>query len=439
MPTEAAPITMPVDRGMFDPAPELGRLREQTPLRRMLYSDGHVGWLVTSYELARQVLGDERFSMQPASRVRTGDPETRSAAAVDELRSHPRLAKVFDRYVNSGKAEYEAFDDPEVLDILRNDPPGLTEFIVFDPPLHTKFRRLVARYFTPRRAREHQQLIENIVAQRLDAMEQGGGPVDLVEMFCLPIPSTLLSALLGVSPEERHRFEEPQVVAGDPNSTAEQRVAAEHAAIDFARDVIRRKRTNPGDDLLSELAQTGELSDDELVALAKLLFRAGHDTTQNMMALSVLALLQDRTRWDALRADPTMVGTAVEEFLRFMTLIQVGAFNRTALQNVELAGHTIQAGETVTVSLAAANRDPERFADPDRLDLARKDAPGHLAFGHGVHQCLGQHFARLELRIGLTALARRFPDLRLAIPIDEVPLHDGSMFVYGVHRLPVTW
>ncbi|MFD9670142.1 cytochrome P450 [Rhodococcus sp. NPDC059968] len=435
----AEPITLPIDRGMFDPPEELGRLRERTPLCRLRYPDGHVGWLVTSYELARQVLGDGRFSLFPW-RPAVGDPEQENAVSVDVARRRdPRLAEVIDRYENCGKAAYEALSDPEVLDVLRSDPPPTGAHLSSDPPYHDWLRRKLAGWFTPRRVNQQRELVEQIVARQLAAMEQEGPALDLVETFCLPIPSQLICALLGASPTERHRFEQPTIVAFDPEATAQQKVAARHEFEDFLRKLIRRKRANPDDDLLSELVQDDELSDDVLVHLARFLFTAGHETTANMLALSVMVLLQDRTRWDALRADPAMVGAAVEELLRFHTLLHQQAFPRTALQDVVLAGHTIRAGETVAVSLAAANRDPDRFAEPDRLDLARKDAAGHLGLGYGIHQCLGQHYARLELQIGLTALASRFPELRLAVPIDEVPLYRPETFVHGVHRLPVTW
>lgn len=434
----AEPISLPIDRGVFDPSEELGRLRERTPLCRLRYPDGHVGWLVTSYQLARHVLSDRRFSLHPR-RNPVSDPERFNATVVHDLRNDVRLAEVFDRYVSSGKAAHQALGDPEVLDVARSDPPSGFFLTQLDPPRHDRLRRMVAGYFTVRRVNEHRQLVDHIVTQRLDAMEQAGPPLDLVETFALPIPSLVICALLGASPAERDRFEQPNEVLSDPEATAEQKVAARRAFSDFAHELIRRKHTDPADDLLSKLVQDGQLGDDELVGVARLLFAAGHDTTKNMLALSVLTLLHDRTRWDALQADPAMVGTAVEELLRFHTLFQLGSFARTALQDVELAGRTIRAGESVVVSLAAANRDPDRFADPDRLDLARKDVAGHLSFSHGIHQCLGQHLARLELRCALTALASRFPDLRLATPIDEVPLYPPNNNLYGVHRLPVMW
>jgi cytochrome P450 len=222
------------------------------------------------------------------------------------------------------------------------------------------------------------------------------------------------------------------------HASFEERAAATSAFSDFAHTVIEAKRTSPADDLLSELVLKGELTDTELVGAAMMLFSAGHETTANTLALSTFFLLCDRSRWDALRADPSSIAGAVEELLRYITIVQTGAATRTALEDVDLNGTTIRAGESVCVSLAAANRDPARFTDPDRFDPSR-DANDHLAFGHGRHMCLGQHIARLELQIGLAGLMRRFPTLSLAVPAQDVQLYHGDHQLYGVHELPVAW
>lgn len=190
------------------------------------------------------------------------------------------------------------------------------------------------------------------------------------------------------------------------------------------------------DDLLSGLAEHADLTDEELTGIAMLLLVAGHETTANMLALGTYALLRDPRQLAALRADPALAENAVEELLRYLSIIHIG-LTRTALENVELAGERIAAGETVVVAVNEANRDGTLFDDPDRLALDRP-ASAHLAFGHGAHQCLGQQLARIEMRIGFSALLRRFPDLRLAVPPEEVPLRT-EMAVHGVHRLPVTW
>lgn len=406
MPVDAdsTPVALPTARTHpFDPAPELAALREQSPLCRMRYPDGHVGWLVTSYELARKLLVDARFSMKPF-RPPVGDPA--KTAEVQEVEG------------------------------AREEATGA--LILLDPPRHTKIRRLQAGYFTVQRMREHRAGIERIVEGCLDEMERHGPPVDFVEAFAAPVPGLAICAILGVPGEDRARFERPTQIAEDPRSTAEEQLAANDEFRDYAHEVIRSKRARPGDDLLSELTQTSDLSDAELAGVALQLFGAGHETTVSMLALGALVLLSDRGRWERLCDDPSLVGGAVEELLRYLTIVQVGAFTRTATEDVELDGAVIKAGEGVTVSLSAANRDPAKFADPDLFDLAR-DAAGHLAFGHGRHICLGQHFARLEMEVALLALTRRFPTLRLAAAPDQVPMHPPEQFLSGVHELPVTW
>lgn len=441
LPSESKPIPMPTNRTLFDPPAELGQIREQQPVSRLRYPDGHVGWLVTSHALARSVLGDTRFSMHPMRLpVPVGEPDKQqNAGMIAALRNEPRFSHVFRRYEREGRAPYDALDDPELLQELRSSPPSYFFLIGTDPPMHTRLRRMLAGYFTVRRVSEYRDEIERIVAERLDAMEEAGAQVDLVETFTQPVVSLATCALLGASPSDRDKFERPAVIKTDPTLGADEKLAALQEIHDFTRRLIQDKRAHPADDLLSDLARRGELTDDdELADVAVQLFDAGHDTTANMLALSTLALLHDRDRWEALRADPTLIGNAIEELLRFVTLIQVGAFTRTALQDVDLDGTLIKTGESVTVSLAAANRDPDRFPEPDNLDLGR-NAAGHLAFGHGIHQCLGQHLARLEMQIALKGLMRRFPTLRLAVPVDDIPLHPSDHFLYGMWRLPVTW
>jgi cytochrome P450 len=182
----------------------------------------------------------------------------------------------------------------------------------------------------------------------------------------------------------------------------------------------------------------GELNEAEVAGLARQLFEAGHETTASMLAVSVFALLSERSRWDALRADPRLVDRAVEELLRYVSILQAGTFSRTATEDVALGDAVVAKGEKVIVSIPAANRDPRVFPDPDALDLHR-DAAGHLAFGHGRHVCIGQHLARLELRVGLRGLLARFPGLELAVPPEQVRFHGGEHLLLGVEALPVRW
>jgi cytochrome P450 len=269
-------------------------------------------------------------------------------------------------------------------------------------------------------------------------MEAAGQPVDLVTTFALPFSSCTLCEILGVPHSERDEFERPNAIIDDPEASGAVRSAALADFSAYCSKVIKRKRVQPGDDLLSEFLAGGDLSDGEIAGAALLLFGAGHDTTANMVALSAFALLSDRAKWEALSADSSQLGVAVEELLRYLTIVQRGAFTRTALEDIDVDGVIIREGERVTVSLAAANRDPGKFDGPDVLDLAR-DATGHLAFGHGRHMCLGQHLVRLEMQVALGALIERFPTLNLAVPAEEVPFRSVKEIIYGVARLPVVW
>ncbi|MFR9727972.1 cytochrome P450 [Saccharopolyspora sp. MS10] len=390
----SSPVRHPTTRSHpFDPHDGLRELRAAQPLVRLHHSDGRLGWLVTSYDLAREVLVDHRFS-----------------ARLDVVR---------------GPADAE--------DALAEVPPGL--FSVLPAAEHAWYRRKLAAAFAPRRVRRLEPLVADVVERQLDAMRHGGPPVDLVESFASPIAFRVIGTLLGV------RLDRASVRAA-----TESMLALENDAESAGRawgqlwaelhEQVRAKRTDPGDDLVSALLEDEALSDEEIATMSSMLITGGDDTTANVLALGTFALLAHPGQLAALRADPTMIDTAVEELLRYLTINQFGT-TRAALEDVELRGRTIREGEPITVSLSAANRDPERFPEPDRLDLGRS-ASGHLAFGHGIHHCLGAQLARAELRIGFTGLLRRFPGLRLAVPAEQVPLRAASVN-YGVHRLPVTW
>ncbi|MFI9269987.1 cytochrome P450 [Kitasatospora sp. NPDC052896] len=379
----------------FDPPTELARLREQRPLTRMSYPDGHLGWLVTSHELVRAVLADPRFSSR------------------SELMHSPA----------PGAA---AMERPPVA------PPGM--FIAVDPPEHTRYRRLLAGRFTVRRMRQLTARVEEITAEQLDAMERQGPPVDLVQAYAQPIPALMICELLGVPYADREFFRQHSATVINQAATKEEQGAAIGAIGGFLHELVLAKRAEPTDDLLSDLT-TSDLSDEELTNIAMLLLVAGLGSTADMLGLGAFALLRHPDQLTALRTDPTITDQAVEELLRYLSITHTRT--RTALEDVKLDDQLIRAGETVTLSFQAANRDPGRFADPDTLDL-RRQATGHLALGHGIHQCLGQQLARVEMRVAYPALVTRFPTLRLAVPPEDVPLR-GNADIAGVDRLPVTW
>lgn len=401
-PAESEPVPHPTARSHpFDPPSELGWFREHQPLRRLAYHDGHVGWLVTSHALACTLLADPRFS----SRV--------------ELMRQPVRTPFIDIF--AGKPP----------------PPGL--FIGMDQPEHTRFRRLLTAHFTVQKMNALRPQIEQIVARQLDAMERSGPPAELVETFALPIPSLAICELLGVPGADRAAFERNSLVLMSLESTPEQGAAAYQAIADYLRELIQHKRIHPTDDLLGYgcgLVGSGELTVEELLGIGVFMLLAGHETTANMLALGVFALLRHPDQLAQLQADPALIQKAIEELLRYLSIGQFG-LNRTALEDVELAGRLIKAGESVSISMSAANRDPAKFNHPDQLDLTRV-ATGHLGFGRGIHACIGQQLSRVEMQIAYPALFRRFPTLRLAVPPEEVPMRSDSA-LYGVHRLPVTW
>ncbi|PNE34747.1 cytochrome P450 [Streptomyces eurocidicus] len=377
----------------FDPPAELATLRAERPLRRMRFPDGHLGWLATSHEIVRAVLADRRFS-----------------------------------------SRYELMHLPMPGAPAELPPATVGDLTGIDAPDHTRYRRLLMGKFTVRRMRALTARVERITAERLDAMARQGPPVDLVAAFAHPVPALMICELLGVPEADREDFQRTAAGMNDPGATLEQMLAALASLTERVHALVPAKRAHPTDDLLSDLTTT-DLTDDELAGIGSFLLAAGLDTTANMLGLGTFALLRNPEQAAALRAEPELAEQAVEELLRYLTITHTGF--RAALEDVELDGQVIKAGETVILSVQAANRDPERFADPDVLDLRRR-ATGHMAFGHGVHQCLGQQLARVEMTVAFPALFTRFPTLRLACPPEEVPVR-ADQNIYGVHRLPVTW
>ncbi|MFE2328277.1 cytochrome P450 [Streptomyces sp. NPDC059385] len=384
----------------FDPPPELAKYRQDEPVRRMRYPDGHVGWLVTSHPLARKLLADPRFS----------------------ARSEFKRAPV-------ARPGVEPFYGARAL-------PGW--LVDMDAPEHTRLRQQLAGKFTARRMREMRPEIERIVEDLLDAMAARGGPVDLVEAFALPVPSLVICELLGVPYDERAEFQRNSEILFSLNATAAEAAEAMDRLYGFLRGLAAAGAGSAGGTggLLAMLAADGTLDAEEIAGVGVLLLTAGHESTSSSLSLSTLALLAHPEQLAQLREDPSVTDNAVEELLRYLSVFHFGV-PRTPLEDVEFEGRLIKAGESVTVSIPAANRDPGWFTDPDRLDFSRKTS-GHMAFGFGIHQCLGQNLVRMEMRTALPALLRRFPTLALAVPAEEVPLA-SDMSVYGVHRLPVTW
>ena len=382
----------------FDPPPALRTLQEAGPLTRVKLWDGSTPWLVTRYAEQRALLSDRRVS---ADVTRPG---------------YPRQA------ASSGGS-------------------GIG-FILMDDPEHARLRRMVAAPFVVKRVETMRPRVQRIVDDLIDAMLAGPKPADLVEAFALPVPSLVICDLLGVPYADHAFFQDNSKMLIKRAATPEQRGAAGRNLAEYLDRLLGDKLTEPGDDLLSRLAErvaAGELTRREAAQMGVLLLLAGHETTANMIALGTLTLLRNPGQLAALRDtdDPKRVAGAVEELLRYLNITH-GGRRRVALEDIEVAGRTIRAGEGLIMANDIANRDPDAFAgDPDRLDIDRT-ARHHVAFGFGVHQCLGQPLARLELQVVYGTLYRRIPTLAPAADLADIPFkHDG--FVYGVYELPVTW
>jgi cytochrome P450 len=310
--------------------------------------------------------------------------------------------------------------------------------LAVNPPDHTRLRRLVSGAFTARRVAALRPRIEQLTEQLLDEMS-GADRVDLIDSFAFPLPIQVICELLGVPADDQRDFRawSNAIVSGgtDPESLPPALVAI----VGYIRDLIARKRQRPDDGLLSALIAVRDdndrLTDDELISMVYLLLIAGHETTVNLIGNGALLLLAEPERWARLAAEPQLVPAAVEEFLRYEGPVQTSTF-RTAVEPVELGGRTIPAGAMVLVSLLSANRDAERFAEPDAFDPHRSVAP-NLAFGHGIHYCLGAPLARLEAQIAFAGLLRRFPATRLAVPVEEITWRP-SLLLRGLSGLPVT-
>ncbi|MFI9550065.1 cytochrome P450 [Nonomuraea endophytica] len=390
-PLSTLPLERPEGRP-FDPPAELARLRAEQPLRPLIFPDGHEGWLALGYDEVRAIVADPRFS----SRY--------------EL-IHYALADV-------GQ--------------MPPAPPG--DLVGVDAPQHTRYRKLLAGKFTVHRMRLLAERAEEVTKEHLEAMAAAGSEADLIDAFARPVPAVMICELLGVPYSERQEFQQMAATIGGLDATPEDQYAAYAQMGEYIGKLVQAKRAAPTDDVLSDLTGS-DLTDEELAGIGAFLLGAGLDTTTNMIALGTYTLLRHPDQLALLRDDPELAGNAVEELMRFLTITHTGA--RAAVEDVELSGQTIRAGQTVALAVQAANRDPKRFPDPDVLDL-RRDAAGHISFGHGIHQCLGQQLARVEMRAAFPALLGRFPGLRLAVSAEEVPMREG-MDIYGVHRLPVAW
>jgi cytochrome P450 len=384
----------------LDPPPLLSELRSEGGLARIVTVMGDEAWLVTRHKDAVTVLGDRRFS---ADRRRPGFP----------------------------------FVGPP-----RPIPPG--NFIHIDPPEHTRLRRLVTRNFTAGTVARLRPGIQARISGLLDDIALAGPPADLKRSLALPLPVQTIAALIGIPARDAHIF---------PDATREfMRTDAPIEAVrervrplkTYLEELVEAKQRDPGEDLISHLLldkePDGHITRDELVGISMVLMLGGYETTSNMIALTILMLLAHPAQLDELKRDPELIKGAVEEALRYTSVIHTG-LPRIATEDIDVGGQLVRADDGVIVALSAANRDESAYTDADVLDIHRfeghREAP-HVAFGFGIHQCLGQMLAREQLRLVVGELLHRFPGIRLEGTIADVPFrHDMSL--YGIHELPVTW
>ncbi|WP_392675471.1 cytochrome P450 [Streptomyces sp. LN785] len=395
---ETETIPFPQDRTCpYHPPTGYRTERQGQPVTPARLFDGRTVWLVTGHAEARALLVDPRLS---------ADRENPAFPVFTE-----RLASIASRRV-----ELLGVDDPE----------------------HNTQRRMLIPSFTVKRTAALRPRIQETVDRQLDLMIEQGPPTDLVSAFALPVPSIVICALLGV-PYADHEFFESKSRTLLRGPSAEDVEAARDALDDYFRTLIERKRADPGEGLLDELIalqlDTGAVDHEELIRLAVILLVAGHETTANMISLGTFTLLQHPDQLALMRASADLMPSAVEELLRFLSIAD--GMSRVATEDIEVGGVTIRSGDGVVLSTSVINRDEAAYPSPDELNLGRTSR-NHVAFGFGIHQCLGQNLARAEMEIALRTLFDRLPGLRLAVPADAIPFKPGDT-IQGMVELPVAW
>ncbi|MGT2476110.1 cytochrome P450 [Paraburkholderia terrae] len=385
------------------PPHQYATLREQAPVVQVSLWDGSLAWLVTDMEHFREVMTSPHFSASP-------------------------LTPGFPFVSPSRAAQSKSYQT----------------FITMDPPEHGQYRRTLTKEFMAKRMQELRPLVQRSLDQLLDDMANQGGPADFIAAVALPLPSLVISLMLGVPYADHDKLQKWSGDRMDLSIAPEALTQSAKSMNEYIDALLREKELDPGDgsDLLSRMAiewiNPGKLSHADAVQMATLLYLAGHETTANQIGLGLLSLFQHPKQRKALMEDSTLVRSAVEEMLRFHSITHMNS-NRVATQDVVIGGQLIRKGEGVLALLHGANHDPVAFPEPERFDIRRdtKDQ-SHVAFSFGIHQCLGQPLARLELQVVFETLFKRFPDLRLAVPEDALQYKDKS-FVYGLKALPVIW
>lgn len=393
----------PVNRpSPFALAPQWAELRANSPVARAILPTGRECWLITRYDLVRQVLADPRVT---ANRMHPNWP------------THLVLPP-------GGRERGVAFTKA---------------LIGADPPEHTERRRMLDPEFAFRRVRALATRIQQFVDEHIDQMLAGPPPGDLVQVLALPLPSMVICELLGVPVGDRDFFHEHVTLIVSRETAPDARLRAIEDLHAYLDRLVAEKEQALADDLLSRMiaqnAQAGVFDHELLTGISIQMLLAGHGTIANMISIGVVTLLENPAQLAALAAEPALIKGAIEELLRYLSLVEAGF--RVAREDIELGGVTIKAGDGLIALAGPANHDPAAFPDPDVFDV-RRSGREHVAFGHGPHQCLGQNLARLQMEIVLGTLLRRVPGLRLAVPFDELPFKDDTN-LYRLYELPVTW
>lgn len=393
-------------RNVFDLAPEIALLRAKRPVGRLTLPNGAKVWLVSDHQHVREVLSDAvRFSSDGRA---IPDPETGVTSP-----TAPGAASLHQNTVRHG-------------DITR-----------YDPPEHSRLRKILGAAFAPKRIARLQPAIEATVSDTLASMEKNGRKADLVEDFALVIPSMVICTLLGVPYEDRYGFQQRAIARFDSSLDFEARETAVRESLEFMSQLVRKQRVSPGDALIGKIIRDhGDAIDDqELTGLCDLLLLGGHETTANVLSLGTLLLLLNPA-YVELAADEEEAPRLVDEIVRYLSVVQTGV-PRVATVDTTLADQHIRRGDRILCSLPSANRDAATFEHPEIFDPSRE--PGtHVAFGHGIHYCIGAHLARLELRVAFSALFTKFPGLHLSVPVELLSFRTTSA-VYGLKQLPVGW
>jgi cytochrome P450 len=385
----------------FDPPPALRAVSAEKPVSKVRIWDGSTPWMITGHPEQRAILSDRRVSIDEK---RPGFPH-QNAATAETIDHRP-----------------------------------LTIFNA-DAPEHTRFRRLMTFPFTLKRVEALRPVIQQLTDELIDTMLAGPTPADLVQALALPLPTMVISELLGVRYADHDFFQRHATVSVDRNATPEENVRANVELVDYLARLITTRLDTPGEGWVADLAErvrAGDVTVPEAAQLGVVLLIAGHETSANMIALGTVALLHNPDQLAVFRDsdDPKVIANAVEEMLRYLSIAHHG-LRRIAVEDIEIGDEVIHAGEGIIVPLPLANWDPGVFPEPERLDLHR-EARRHHAFGFGIHQCVGQQLARVELQVVYGTLYRRIPTLALATGVDQIPFKDDHL-AYGVAELPVTW